>query len=199
MKIEEIIENLIKKHADCLVTQKNGTMLLQPGLIPKCRHMIFKGLAPEILNEYLRNEYKEHFPEELAQLLTVYNGFILYWVKLRAEPQIEFAASLITVYGLPMLPPYERPKDEDEPFDIRIEDLRRHKRIPKHWLKFGDFINEYRFDPVTELYCDTKTGAVYAVNRGDYMVVKSWNCIDESLCELASNCSNSALEYDINF
>lgn len=199
MRIVEMIHSLIDDYADYMVTQKNGTILLKPGKIPKCRHMIFKGLSPEIINEYLKKEYRETFPDEFAELLTIYNGFSLYWVKLKAEPKIEFAASMITVYGLPMLPPYDRPKDEDEPFDIRIEDLRRHKKVPAHWLKFGDFIHEYQFDPVTELFCNTKAGTVHAVNRGDYKVLKSWNCIDDCLCDLVNYYSDSALEYDVDF
>lgn len=198
MKITEKIRNIIEENRNDYRMQENGTLLLNPGKIPKCRHMIFKGLTADVLHEYLIAEYQEAFPDELSAFLTQYNGCNLYWVKLHTNDGISFAQSLLSVYGLPMTAPYSRPKDQDEPFDIRVEDLGRHENVSTHWLKFGSYIRDYDFDEMTELFIDTKEKKVFACHKNDDRIVDCWESLDECLCNLVDFFSGASLEYEVD-
>lgn len=199
MEIITRIERLLEASRTDSVVQENGTILLNPGKIPKCRHMIFKGLTDDVLREYLIADYKKPFPEEMATFLKQYNGCSLYWVRLFTNDRMSFAASLLSVYGLPMTPPFNRPKNQDEPFDIRIEDLGRHKNVPKHWLKFGSYIRDYQFEYMAELFYDTLGKKVYACYKNEDQILDQWDSMDDCLCSLMDGFSGSSLEYEVSF
>lgn len=134
-------KKLIETYSEDCIVRKNGTILLSPGKIPNCKHMFHKGLEQEVIDEFLVSEYKNHFPEEYIEFLKFSNGATLYRVKIKTK-KFEFGMERLILFGLPLTPPFSRPMDEEEPFDIRIEDLGRHKLISKKWLKFGCYTKE---------------------------------------------------------
>ena len=131
------LESLKTEFSGDCITRKNGTLLLCPGKIPKCRHMLFAGLSDKLIKEFLADGYKNKFPEEYRQFLRYTNGANLYTVKVNTSNGLSFAHNLFTLYGLPRTQPFGRPNDMEEPYDIRVEDLGRHKETPQTWLKFG--------------------------------------------------------------
>lgn len=194
MKIVEKINALSDKYNNNFVRRKNGTVLFCPGKIPKAKHMIFKGLTDEELNTYLISEYKNKFPTEYITFLKNYNGVDLFMFKVIVN-KFEFASSYLTIYGLPRTKPFNRPVDNEEPFDIRIEDLNRHSKIPDKWLKCGSYKRTDEFEERTDLFIDTENGFVYSCNNKDYNILSKWNNLDECLCEIFENAINLKEEY----
>ena len=133
MRFFDILDALKSEYKGNCSIRKNGTLLLCPGKIPRSRHMLFKPLCDEYIQEYLIEQYNNNFPKEYIEFLKYSNGANLHTVKMKTD-KIEFASNLFVIFGLPLTPPFGRPKDEEEPYDIRIEDLGRHKEISKKWL-----------------------------------------------------------------
>ena len=177
---------------DCLV-RKNGTLLLSPGKIPKCRHMLFLPL-PDADAETLISSYKGVFPDEYMKFLRYSNGANLYYARLTAG-KVSIAYPMLTLFGLPMTPPAGRPLDMEEPYDLRIEDLSRHRQIPRSWLKCGTCIRNYDFKTIYDLFMDTDTKQLFSTKKNDCTIVEQWATLDDGLCCLLSRLSDSALEY----
>lgn len=159
------LESLKTEFSGDCVTRKNGTLLLCPGKIPKCRHMLFAGLSDKLIKEFLADGYKNKFPEDYRQFLRYTNGANLYTVRVNTSNGLSFAHNLFTLYGLPRTQPFGRPNDEEEPYDIRVEDLGRHKETLQTWLKFGSYCIGGNVNVDTQLFIDTESGKVYACKK----------------------------------
>lgn len=183
MRIFTLIDDLKRRYENNNLTRKNGTILLGLGTIPNAEHMLYKGLPYETINDFLISEYNHKFPDQYAEFLQYSNGADLFIKKL-SKGKIHFASVHLSVYGLPRTQPFGRPADMEEPFDVRIEDLARHPRIPSNWLKCGRYKTEIGFGNEAYFYIDTKTEQVYACRKDDYKIIESWANLDECLCDV---------------
>ncbi len=192
MKAYTIIENIKNIYSNDKIVRTNDTLLLGPGNIPKAKHMLFKPLTEEFINEYLVAEYKNILPNEYLNFLKYSNGGMFYMFKIKTE-RIEYASSSVTIFGIPRTPPFNRSSDMEEPFDIRVEDLRRHKMISKDWLAVGRFrknnLDNNKLGYECSLFIDCKTERVYCVKLDESDVMNEWNSFDTCLCELLREAS----------
>ena len=145
MKFLKLVSKLKDEYSSNFVEQKNGTLLLGPSNTLYSKHKLFSGLKSDEINKHLVSEYSNPFPQELITLLKVLNGGSLF------NSQIDFGDFKLTrtrlsIFGFPRTKPFGRPDNEEEPFDIRIEDLKRHKNLSKSWLKFGSYVFNGDFD-----------------------------------------------------
>lgn len=127
MKFLKKCNELIEKYGqDCRV-QKNGTLLLKLGEIPRSGYAFYKGLEQKYIETFLINAYKNNIPKEYLEIVKTFDGLRLFTVRVNYNGKYSFAHSRLTIFGIPKVPP--RNNDEEEPFDIRIEDLARHRSI----------------------------------------------------------------------
>lgn len=181
MKFIEKCKKLINQHQNDRLNQKNGTLFLCPGKMPMARHYFFKGLQEQYIQEYLIDEYKWKMPKQYLELLRFSNGVDLFNVCVVVR-KTTVAESLLTIFGLPLKSPYTC-LEEMEPFNIWIENLDRHPRIPDWWLKVGVYyekIDEARRD----IWIDTKTEKIYACRKLEKKVVAEWENLDQCLCDI---------------
>ena len=174
--------------------QKNDTLLLNPGRIPKAKHMLFKPLTAELIDEYLAKAYKNALPDQYVHFLEYSNGISLFAFKILLE-KFEFAGSNLTIYGLPRTQPFGRPKDMDEPFDVRVEDSRRHKNIPSTWLKVGRYRIQYTRGGEADIYIDCDTQQVYSTKVDQCNIEEHWDSFDTCVCDLFLRGQKSQTEY----
>lgn len=191
--IDEITK-IREEHKDNCIIRNNGTILLNPMVIPKCRHMLFKPLDDSIINEFLCDVYEYNIPNEYIEFLKQTNGANLYYVKLKSK-KYSFACCQFIMFGLPRTKPFGRPLDMEEPYDIRIEDLSRHKNIPETWLKCGRYIKDCKFDDPIDIFIDTISGAVNSYKKDTDEFVNSWSSLNQCFCEILDSLSMSEIEY----
>ena len=187
--------NCLKKQYenDCIY-RKNGTLLLGLGTIPKCRHMLFKPLTDELIYEYLQKCYKNKIPAEYIEFLKYSNGANLCCVNIKKK-NLSYAFCMFSIYGLPRTQPFGRAIDEEEPYDIRIEDLARHKCVPQTWLKCGRYIKNFNFDTTYDIFIDTVTKFIYGCEKNNNIVVDKWNNLNQCFCDIFNSFSNMQCEY----
>lgn len=142
-------------------------------------HIIYNPM-PEKIIEYLVNSYRRKIPEQLLVIYRAMNGGDMFWVKRyikKVNRYIPFCP--FSIYGVPLVDARER----NEPFNISIEDLNRHHDTPNSWLKFGAYYEPKCFSKRRDLYVDTNTTVVYAVDHdsSDCTVLKEWLSIDDCL------------------
>lgn len=195
MEFLKILDDLNKEFSYNKISRKNGTMLLGPDLIPNCRHMLFQPLTKEYINTYLISEYKNNFPEDYLSFLLYTNGANLYNVRLRIS-DFSIAHPLFVIFGLPITPPFNRPQDMEEPFDLRVEDLARHKSLPKTWLKCGTYTKDYNFDIQYDIFIDTLSNQVYSCCKNQRDIVDSWSNLDECFCSIFNSFVDCKYEYN---
>lgn len=194
MEIFSLVDQLKKEHRTLTVIRKNGTLLLNPGKIPKAQHMLYKPLTSELVDEYLTKAYKNALPVQYKQFLGYSNGMDLFMFKILAG-KFAFAGSNIIIYGLPRTKPFGRPVDMEEPFDVRIEDLRRHKNIPDTWLRVGTYRLKYELGGEADMYIDCNSQRVFATKRDQCGIEEQWDSFDLCLCDLFQRAQNSLPEY----
>lgn len=194
MKIFYLIDQLKEKHKENTIVRNNGTLLLNPGKIPKAQHIFYEGLSFETIEEFLIKEYKNVFPAQYLKFLKRLNGIELFMFKIILG-KISFAGSSLTIYGLPKTPPFNRPIDMEEPFDLRIEDLRRHDNIPQSWLKIGTYQLTYTLGGEADIFIDCDTQCVYSTKRDQDKIEECWDSFDDCMCDLYKRFQNSDLEY----
>lgn len=198
MEFLNIIKELVKEYEGNIVRRQNNTLLLGPCDIPKCRHMLFAPLTKEYYDVHLISQYKNKFPDEYLYLLEYINGFDLFNVRIKSNA-FQFAYSILTIFGLPVTPPYSRQPDMEEPADLRVEDnLRRHRKTPSSWLKCGQFIKNYNFNDVYALYIDTKTGKVFSTiaDAKKFKIEDEWENLDSCLCSIYNEYKDCKEEYE---
>ena len=192
------LENLKNEYADNNTVRENGTILLAPGTIPRSRHMLFVGLEEELINDYLVAEYKLPFPEAYKELLRSFNGANLFTVKINNKKiKRSFAYNLFTIYGLPRSDPFSRPEYMEKPYDLRVEDLARHKKLPKAWLKCGSYCKDCNIHVITDIFIDTDSGRVFSCNKNECDILGSWESLDDCLCSIFDSFADSRDEYDM--
>ena len=199
MKFFKILDNLKEQHDNDKLIRANGTILLHPDRVPRARHMLYKPLDDKLINDYLVSQYIYAFPKEYIEFLKYTNGADLcttrIWHNIKNK-RIPVAGGLFTIYGLPRTQPFGRPDNMEEPFDMRIEDLRRHDDIPKNWLACGTYIRDYNFKNNYDIFIDTETGNVYSVVRNTTTIVDSWNSLDDCFCNIYHSFDDMNDEYE---
>ena len=193
-KFTSKIQNLEKQYAMDCTTSINNAKLLGLGTIPYSKHVLHKPLTKKLLKEYLIDQYTLDFPIEYARFLKIYNGLNLFRVKI-TTPKFSFAYGLFTIYGLPLTPPFARSKGEEQPFDVRIEGLSKHKNLPESWFKFAAYVNPNEIDIIYELFIDTTTNNVYSCERKKAEIIQQWSDLESCLCEIFDSYASIADEY----
>ena len=196
MRFFSILEDLKNEFADNCIVRQNGTILLGPGKIPRYQHMLFKPLSMELIEQNLISQYKKPFPEPYTALLLHTNGANLCTVRIRT-PKFCFASNLLTAFGLPLLPTSMRVENE-EPFDVRIEDLGHPSGIPSGWLKCGSYITLDDISQDKAIYIDTSTNRVYGCKRNDHVILDQWDDLDTCFCQIYNHLTERQEEYFFN-
>jgi hypothetical protein len=163
--------------------------------------MIYPPLPKKTLEKHLVQAYKNEFPEEFLELLEYVNGFNLFFTRVNYGEDF-FAYNLFTIFGLPMTAPFARKPNMEEPHDITIEDLRRHKKTPKAWLKCGQYVNNFNFSEICDIFIDTKSNIVYSCeafknkkDTKDLKIINEWSTLDDCLCEIFNSNLECKEEY----
>lgn len=196
----EKCENLIAEYKDNCRIQNNGTVLLNPGKMPRSRHALYKGLEQKHIKTFLVDAYENEMPKEYLELIEVFNGLNLFTVKINykgEKGEFSFACPRFMIFGIPRTSSQNRKKDEEEPFDIRIEDLARHRKISKKWLKVGCYMKSMEDETYHDIFVDTYDGNVYICIKNKCKIDESWSSLDACLCELYDRLSMTDWEYDM--
>ena len=197
MHFIDLLSDLKKQYENDCIERRNGTLLLGPGKIPNCRHMLFWPLTQDQIQRRLIDEYKNKFPEEYIQFLRYSNGANLFGVKM-TTPEFSFKHSLFVIYGRPLFPPYSLPANMEQPFDLRIEGLACHKEIPLSWLKCGSYKRLDAFDVQTDIFIDTTDEKVYACEKNKKEIVDQWDNLYICFCNIFNSLKNAKDEYMYN-
>ena len=201
MEFIKILEELKKEYKNDSLIRENGTILLKPGTVPRACHMLFKPLDDKLIDEFLTSQYVYKFPKEYIEFLKYSNGANLCTVRMWhtiKKKRIPTASGLFTIYGLPRTQPFGRPTDMEEPFDMRIEDLRRHDDIPKTWLHCGNYIRNYDFHTNLDIFIDAETEKIYSCVRNTTQIVDSWNTLDDCFCSIYHSFGDREEEYEFH-
>ena len=193
------LDTLKQVYSSDMKIRENGTVLFGLGTIPVAKHMLFEPLDNELIETYLISQYANTFPLQYIEFLKYSNGANLFMVRMwhtAKRGKIATASGFFTVYGLPRTPPYARKKDQEEPFDLRIEDSSRHEEIPFEWLKCASYVRDYDFHKRFDLFIDTKTGTAHSCERNTASVVETWDSLDTALCSIFDSFSEIKSEYD---
>ena len=199
MEFFKILDELKKQYENDKLIRANGTILLHPDRVPRARHMLFKPLDDKLINEFLVSQYVYKFPEEYIEFLKYTNGANLCTTKVWhtiKKRRIPTAGGLFTIYGLPRTQPFGRPDDMEEPFDMRIEDLRRHDDIPKTWLQCGNYIINYDLHTDFDIFIDAESEKVYSCIRNTTTIVDSWENLDDCFCSIYHSFDDMNDEYE---
>ena len=199
MKFINILDELKEKFAENTLIRKNGTILLGPGIVPRAEHMLFKPLDDKLIDEFLVSQYVNKFPEEYIKLLKYTNGANLCTVKIWhtiKKKRIPTASGFFIIYGLPRTQPFGRPDDMEEPYDVRIEDLKRHDDNPKTWLHCAEYIRDYDLHKNYDVFIDTVSDRVYSCLRNTNDIVESWDNLDDCLCHIYHSLDDREAEYE---
>lgn len=194
MKFFSLVDELKEKHKSNTLFRRNGTFLLNPGKIPKAQHILYKPLTTELIEDFLVKSYTNALPMQYISFLRYSNGIELFMFKILTG-KFEFAGSNLTIFGLPRTKPFDRPADMEEPFDIRVEDLRRHDDIPNTWLKVGTYRFKYELGGEADIYIDCDSQRVFSTIRDKYNIKEQWDSFDVCLCDLFQRAQNSHSEY----
>lgn len=193
------LDTLKEQYGENMKIRANGTILLAPGTVPRARHMLFKPLEEKIIEEFLISQHALKFPNAYIQFLKYTNGADLcntkVWHTIKKR-RIPTAGGLFTIFGLPRTQPYGRPPEMEEPFDMRIEDLARHKDIPDTWLKCGTYNRNYDLHTQTDIFIDTADEKVYACTKNQKDIVDSWDNLDECFCSIYHSFDDMKDEYE---
>ena len=81
MKFLKILDALKEEYKDNFKIRDNGTLLLAPSTVPRARHMLFKPLNNELIEEFLISQYVHRFPNQYIEFLKYSNGADLCNVK----------------------------------------------------------------------------------------------------------------------
>ena len=194
MEFFSLVDELKEKHKSNMLLRKNGTLLLNPGKIPKAQHILYKPLTTALIEEFLVKSYSNVLPMQYIRFLKYSNGIELFMFKILTG-RFEFAGSNLTIYGLPKTQPFGRPADMEEPFDIRVEDLRRHDDISNKWLRVGTYRFKYESGGEADIYIDCDTQRVFSTIRDKSDIKEQWDSFDICLCDLFQRAQNSCSEY----
>ena len=191
------IEQLKEMYSSNRLIRENGTILLGPKKMPKCDHMLFKPLSEDTIEECLRKQYKNKFPDEYSDFLRFSNGANLFYTKI-VKPKFCHAWNFLTIYGLPMETSLAKRLNCEEPYDMRVEDLSRNEKTPSTWLKCGSYSKTTNIFVKYDIFIDTTTGMVYGYETEEGVAVDTWDTLDQCLCDILCSLSNMQHEYYLN-
>ena len=194
MNIIEKIELLKEKYGSDRLIRENGTILLAPQEMPKCDHMLFKPLCEKTIDECIRKQYKNKFPDQYADFLKYSNGANLCYTKM-TKPKYSHALCLFSIYGLPMETSVAKRLNCEEPYDMRIEDLSRNEKTPSTWLKCGSYRKTSNIGIEYDIFIDTTTGMVYGYETKSGVVIDTWDTLDQCFCDILASLSDMQREY----
>lgn len=193
MKFAGRLAELLRNYKNNFAAQRNGTLVLGPSETLYCEHLLFQELSDKDIQMHLVPCWEGDFPTALVELLKIANGAKLFNVHLNCG-DFTMTSSMLIILGLPRTPPFRRPKDMEEPFDIRVENL--HNFAPSSWLKFASYIPNFDFHARRNLFVDRHTGKVYACHANEAEVLQEWDSIDQCLCEIYDALKGCGLHYD---
>ena len=200
MEFFKFITDVKKEYASDCIIRENKTILLVPGKIPKCKYMLFEALSQNLIDDFLVSHFSGiTFPEDYIELLKTTNGTNLFFFFFNSG-KFSFANSMLVILGLPRTQPFGRPLDMEEPFDIRVENLARHKNIAAHWLKcaiWTQIEDVEKGDNQTDIFIDTVTNKVFACRKNQDEIVKEWSNLDECLCYIIDSFKELKDEYEL--
>ncbi len=200
MEFFKFITETKNEYASNCVIRENKTILLVPGKIPKCKYMFFEALTQSLIDDFLVEHFSDiTLPEDYVELLKTTNGANLFSVKMNSG-KFSFANSMLIILGLPRTQPFGRPLDMEEPFDVRVENLARHKNIPIHWLKcaiWTQLKDVEKGDNQTDIFIDTISNKVYACKKNHEEILEEWASLDECLCYIVNSFKDLKDEYEL--
>ena len=200
MEFLKFVTDVKKEYASDSIIRENKTILLAPGKLPKCKYMFFEALSQDLIDDFLVSHFSGiTLPEDYIEVLKTTNGANLFSVKINSG-KVSFANSMLVILGLPRTQPFGRPLDMEEPFDIRVENLARHKNIPIHWLKcaiWTQIEDVEKGDNQTDIFIDTITKKVFACRKNQEEILKEWSNLDESLCYIIDSFKELKDEYEL--
>jgi hypothetical protein len=200
MEFFKFVTDVKKEYASDSIIRENKTILLAPGKLPKCKYMFFEALSQDLIDDFLVSHFSGiTLPEDYIEVLKTTNGANLFSVKINSG-KVSFANSMLVILGLPRTRPFGRPLDMEEPFDIRVENLARHKNIPVHWLKcaiWTQIEDVEKGDNQTDIFIDTITKKVFACRKNQEEILKEWSTLDESLCYIIDSFKELKDEYEL--
>ena len=199
MEFINFLDKIKNDYSDDCVVRENGTLLLKPQTIPKCKHMFFKRLKNEYLNEYIIPYFEGlSFPNDYKKILEKCNGANLFSIKI-TKGKFSIAHSMLVLLGLPLTKPFDRPLNMEEPFDIRIENLARHPAIPHDWIKcaiWTEIKNIGKGEP-TDIFIDSTSCRVYGCAKNKKDVLYTWENLDECFSSIVKSFESLKDEYII--
>ena len=200
MEFLKFIAETKNEYASDCVIRENKTILLVPGKIPKCKYMFFEALTQSLIDDFLVEHFSDiTLPGDYIELLKTTNGANLFSVK-KNSGKFSFANSMLIILGLPRTQPFGRPLDMEEPFDVRVENLARHKNIPIHWLKcaiWTQLKDVEKGDNQTDIFIDTISNRVYACKKNHEEILEEWASLDECLCYIVNSFKDLKDEYEL--
>lgn len=200
MEFFKFITETKNEYASDCVIRENKTILLAPGKIPKCKYMFFEALTQSLIDDFLVEHFSDiTLPGDYVELLKTTNGANLFSVKMNSG-KFSFANSMLIILGLPRTQPFGRPLDMEEPFDVRVENLARHKNIPIHWLKcaiWTQLKDVEKSDNQTDIFIDTISNKVYACKKNHEEILEEWASLDECLCYIVNSFKDLKDEYEL--
>ena len=159
---------------------------------PLATHIVFAPMPKEVMQNLIAS-YRLIVPVELLTLYSVMNGANLFWkVRLMGDKKTRIPYNCFSIYGVPLT--WDRKRIE--PFNLSVEDLNRPNGTPNSWLKFGSYYVPENETNKLDLYVDTETSAVFAVehNNDECCVVSAWTSIDDCLCFIVDLLSTQKAE-----
>ena len=178
-KCNNLIESYKKEKGNELWVSKNRTINL--GKDPEKPLFSCFSFYPPIKEDrllpYIKRNYKYRFPEELLSFYAFSNGAKLFTAKIAHEVFTYFAHPCLDVFG------FSDKSPDGCPFDIRIEDLARGKKIPKQWLKCGQYSEPPYFHDY-DIFIDTKDGRVYLTKKRESEVLQEFASFDDCFSTL---------------
>ena len=193
MRFLKMVDAIIDEHHSNMVKKKNGAIFMDPGHIPNARHIVFPGLKQEEIDQYLVSVYRQPFPTSYQYLLRHLNGAELCVIRLNSQ-NFSFACATLVIYGLPKRPPQAGEIEKLEPFDVRVEDLRRHSQLPNNFLKVASYFINEDFRTRIDMFIDTEDEKVYAYQECSTNMVDSWDNLDDALCDVLARVKTIPLE-----
>lgn len=149
---------------------------------PLATHIVFAPMPKEV-QQNLISAYKRSIPTDLLTLYSTMNGADLFWsVRTVGKKNRRIPYSYLSIYGVPLT--WDR--KHIEPFNICIEDLNRPRGTPNSWLKFGAYCRPENTTQRLDLFVDTETNDVFAVEHDcvECCVAETWDSIDTCLCSV---------------
>ncbi|MBR7163409.1 MAG: hypothetical protein IKD21_00340 [Clostridia bacterium] len=148
---------------------------------PLATHIVFAPMPGDIKQD-LVSDYKRTFPTDLLTLYSAMNGANFFWSTYVVGRNTKIPFNYFSIYAVPLT----HDRQHIEPFNIRIEDLNRPNNTPESWLKFGSYYRPENTTNRLDLFIDTDTSEVFAVEHdcAECCVFKMWHSLDSCLCSL---------------